>query len=143
MRKIYLIRKNVAQDRISHLIDYINRHKNGIYKVVYYDETTSETTGLPTLKSLMEQCKVSILFVGTDPSSSKFLDEEIQLVHRLGLKRSVFTLDKDLYHPGSIKGIPKAWRNHCNRILSPTISNVIREIHGGWEGVVRYYVFTF
>ena len=136
MKNVYLIRNGVSLDQIGELVEFIDGYKDGILKSIYYDERKSESNGLTTVKNLMAQCKVALLFIGTNSSSSKYMEEEIQLVHSLGLRRHVYSFDEKTYPPGSSKGVPSHWKQHCGMVNRPTSSNVLR----GIQGVIKWGV---
>ncbi|MFX0052778.1 MAG: hypothetical protein ACFE8U_15990 [Candidatus Hermodarchaeota archaeon] len=130
MKKVYLIRKGVSLDQIIELIEFIDNYKAGLLKAIYFEENKSEYKGLTSVKNLMTQCKVVLLFIGTKPSDSQYMDEEIQLTHNLGKRRHVYSFDEEEYPPGSHKGIPSLWKLHTFIVERPTPSNVIRGIQG-------------
>lgn len=127
MRRALIIRKGVSLEKLTDTIDFINNYKDGILKAIHTDESTN------SIKEFMNKLTSKdavLLFLGSDPSSSNF-EKEIYLTHRLGLRRTVFTLDEEKFPILTPTGIPSTWKvGNSNYVQKFTESNILRAIVG-------------
>ncbi len=130
MKRVYIIRKGVSLAQIQPVIDFINDYRGGIMKAVYFEDRGNQSDDLSAIKELMQQCNPALLILGDNPDSSKYANDEIELAHILGLRRSAYTLAEHKYPAGTSKGIPKSWKFHSNVIMKANSSNILRGILG-------------
>ena len=127
MRKALIIRKGVPLEKLKEELQFIDNYKNGILKTIFTDDITAN---IEEFKEDWTSRDAALLFLGSDSSSSNY-EEEIRLTHRLGLRRTVFTMDEKKFPVLSPKGIPSSWRiGHSNYLQKATQSNILRAIVG-------------